>query len=222
MMSEYQVIELIFLAIVVGYILYRLYSVLGQNSDKSPMKRNGNVIPLRPKGIQDQDILDVEDEKTVPTENVRALLEKDPNFKVDTFLTGARQAFTMIVESFAAGNLKNIKPFISSKIYKAFQSSIEERDKKGEVVETIVVSIKLAEILASVVTKDVAEITVKFISNQATTVRDSNGNDLHPEHEDLEEVTDIWVFSRSLSSSNPNWQLESIYDVSTYPHTQDI
>lgn len=222
MMSEYQMIELVFLVIVVGYILYRLYSVLGQNSDKSPMKRTGNVIPLRPKGVQDQDILDVEDEKTVLSENIKALLEKDPNFKVDTFLVGAKQAFTMIVESFAEENLKNIKPFISSKVYKAFQSSIEERHVRGEKIDTVVVSIKLVEILTSAVTKDIAEITVKFISNQATTVRDLNGNDLHPEQEDLEEVTDIWVFSRSLSSSNPNWQLQSICDVNTYPHSQDI
>ena len=213
-MSEYQLIELIFLAALAGYLIYRLYIVLGQSDEegRGPGKKPGNVVPLRPAAAMREEVKIKTNKPKNPA--LEEVLKADPSFDEEHFKQGAEYAFKMIVEAYAKGDIKDVKDFLSKKVYDAFSSVLEKRKSKGEVVETEVIAVETLDIVASSVSRGAVKITVQIESDQATTVKDSNGNDLYPEDDEIERASDRWTFRRRLDSTDPNWTLHEIHEVS--------
>lgn len=207
-MTDYQLMELVLLAAVAGYLIYRLYLVLGQSDNSSPLKKPGNVIPLR-RSDKMREHINVKTNK-IPNPKLKELLQADPTFDEDFFKKGAQAAFVMIVESFAKGDLNKIKPYLSQKVYDTFATILEKRRSKGEQLEVQVITITDLTILKTSVSRNVAKITVQIQSDQAITHRDSKGHDLYPDQDEIDRVTDQWVFQRQIGSSSPNWILDSL------------
>ena len=57
----------------------------------------------------------------------------DRSFVLPEFLGSAQGAFVMIIEAFAAGDKETLQPLLSSPVFTAFESVIDERKKNGEV-----------------------------------------------------------------------------------------
>ena len=53
----------------------------------------------------------------------------------------------------------------------------------------------------------IAHVTVRFVSELVTAVRDKAGNVIEGDIKAVRRVTDVWTFARDVSSPNPNWQL---------------
>ena len=53
----------------------------------------------------------------------------------------------------------------------------------------------------------VAHVTVRFVSELVTAVRDKAGNVIEGDIKAVRQVTDVWTFARNVASPNPNWQL---------------
>lgn len=216
-MTEYQLMELVLLAAIAGYLIYKLYLVLGQSDSSAPKNKSGNVIPLRRSEKLKEKMKEHIKVKTNKPQNplLKDLYEVDPSFDEIAFKKGAEKAFVMIVESFAKGDLKGIKPYLSKKVHDAFLSALEKRSKKGIVIETQVVSITSMDIVKASVSREVAKITLRIQSDQAITHRDAKGKDIYPDQDDIEQVTDQWTFQRKIDNPNPNWILESIEEMGT-------
>lgn len=139
------------------------------------------------------------------------LLRHDATFDPDKFLGGAKTAYEMIVMAFAAGNRKLLKDLLSSEVYEGFVGAIDERDKRGEQIDQSFVGIDSADILEAEVRSGIASITVKFTSQLISATRDSAGQVIEGDPQRIKEVTDIWTFSRDVSTpraaANPNWKL---------------
>jgi predicted lipid-binding transport protein (Tim44 family) len=138
----------------------------------------------------------------------------DPTFDPDAFVRGARQAYEMIVTAFAEGNRKILKELLSEDVYEGFEQAISEREQRGEQVDQSFVGINKSNIVESeLTTKGVAQITVRFVSQLISATRDKAGAILSGDPQRVKDVTDIWTFSRDISStkarSNPNWHLVS-------------
>jgi predicted lipid-binding transport protein (Tim44 family) len=135
----------------------------------------------------------------------------DPAFDPDAFLRGARQAYEMIVTAFAEGNRKILKDLLNRDVYDGFQRAMTERESRGEQVDQSFVGINKADIVESEVKGGDANITVRFISQLISATRDKAGAILSGDPQKVKEVTDIWTFSRDISSAkaraNPNWRL---------------
>jgi predicted lipid-binding transport protein (Tim44 family) len=135
----------------------------------------------------------------------------DPAFDPDAFLRGARQAYEMIVTAFAEGNRKILKDLLSRDVYDGFVRAISEREDRGEQVDQSFVGINKADIVESEVKSGFANITVRFVSQLISATRDKAGAILNGDPQRIKEVTDIWTFSRDVSSAkalaNPNWRL---------------
>ena len=59
---------------------------------------------------------------------------------------------------------------------------------------------------------DDALITLEITSHQDVVNKDKDGNVIESdEHEDLDEVQDIWTFSKDMKSEDPNWLLVQIH-----------
>ena len=135
----------------------------------------------------------------------------DPAFDPDTFIRGAKQAYEMIVTAFAEGNRKLLKDLLSRDVYEGFTRAITDRESREEQVDQSFVGIDKADILESEVKSGIASITVRFVSQLISATRDKAGAIINGDSQRIKEVTDIWTFSRDISSAkaraNPNWRL---------------
>jgi predicted lipid-binding transport protein (Tim44 family) len=135
----------------------------------------------------------------------------DPAFDPETFLRGARQAYEMIVTAFAEGNRKILKELLNRDVYEGFVRAMSERESRGEQVDQSFVGINKADIVESEVKSGIANVTVRFVSQLISATRDKAGAILSGDPQKVKEVTDMWTFSRDIStvkaSANPNWLL---------------
>jgi predicted lipid-binding transport protein (Tim44 family) len=144
-------------------------------------------------------------------EGLLDILKLDPDFNPEHFVRGARQAYEMIVTAFAEGNRKILKDLLSREVYDGFVAAISERESRGEVMDQSFVGISKAEMLEANTRNGAANITMRFVSQLISATRDKAGAVVAGDPQKIAEVTDIWTFSRDLSSargrSNPNWKL---------------
>jgi predicted lipid-binding transport protein (Tim44 family) len=135
----------------------------------------------------------------------------DPAFDPDTFIRGAKQAYEMIVTAFAEGNRKLLRDLLSRDVYDGFNRAISEREARGEQVDQSFVGIEKADIVESELKSGIASITVRFVSELISATRDKAGAIINGDPQRIKEVTDIWTFSRDISTAkargNPNWRL---------------
>lgn len=136
-----------------------------------------------------------------------AIVAIDPYFDPREFVDGARAAYEMIVTGFAAGDRKTLKPLLSTEVYDGFADAIKAREKKGETVESKFVSIDKAEIDGAELKKNVAHITVRFVSKLISVTRDKAGEVVDGDQAKIRSMTDVWTFARDVTSSNPNWRV---------------
>jgi predicted lipid-binding transport protein (Tim44 family) len=135
----------------------------------------------------------------------------DPSLDPESFLAGAGRAYEMIVSAFAEGNRRALKDLLSKEVYDGFTTAIADREARGETIEQQFVGIKKAEIVEAEVKSGVAAVTVRFMSELISATRDRNGQIISGDTQKIKDVTDIWTFSRDISTAkartNPNWRL---------------
>jgi predicted lipid-binding transport protein (Tim44 family) len=186
-------------------------------------KPNDNVVPLpgRNKPVEKPAPLQHEDEEepkpvwegfavkdSDAAKGIEAIHNADPSFVPREFLQGAKIAYEMIVTAFAQGNKQELKPLLSREVYDGFVAAIDQRRKDGHVLESKFVGITKAEIVrAEVSLSRTAQLSVKFVSDLITATLDGDGRVLDGDPTEIQEITDVWTFERSLKSRDPNWKL---------------
>ncbi len=212
-------IDILFFAMVAAFIALRLRSVLGRRTGNerrrggllgpSSSKSNDDNVVTLPERAQAEDdeavIADVSDGAV--KNGLTQIRLNDPGFELQHFLTGARAAFEMIVEAFAAGNKDALRPLLADEVYASFASAIDEREEAGHTLETELVSIKSAEIAGAEMLGDRARVTVRFVSDQINITRDEAGEVIDGNPSYTTEVIDIWSYERDTASDDPNWEL---------------
>lgn len=135
------------------------------------------------------------------------IAEADAEFDAILFMNGAQEAFTMIVEAFAAGNRETLKDLLGSSVYKAFETAIKDRESKGETLETRIQSLQKAEITAARLDGGMAFITVRFTADEISIHKDSEGRILSGAPDEPQKMVDVWTFSHPVHSDDPKWLL---------------
>ena len=133
----------------------------------------------------------------------------DASFDVDAFLSGARVAYEMIVDSFANNDTDALRPLLDAKVYKSFADSIGEREARNETLETTLVALESADIVEARLGKRLAKLTVKFVSEVVSVTRDADGEIVSGDPRVIDKVTELWTFARETGGSDPNWKLVS-------------
>ena len=203
---------------VAAFILLRLRSVLGRRTgrEKSPREmlsrdsNEDNVVPLPDRSEWGEETsleAGSEEGEVLMTAGLTQIKVADPQFNETDFLAGSRVAYEMTVTSFAGGDTDTLRPLLNDEVYKNFANSIQEREQRGETLETTLLAIKTAEIIEANMGGDVAAITVKFVSEMVNLTRDAEGEIISGDPRDVREVTDIWTFARNTKARDPNWIL---------------
>ena len=210
------------------FIVYRLRSVLGQRtgherppveplrSDPARATNNDNVIPMP--GRRDETPAepappppfrwkDFAPEGSPLAAGFDAIAAVDRNFDPRTFGTGAKAAYEMIVNAFNAGDRKTLKNLLSREVYDGFVQSIGDREGRGESVQASFVSLDKAEITDAKLLGRTAQVTVRFVSQVISAIKDRSGTVIEGSLDRIEEVNDSWTFARETNASDPNWRL---------------
>ncbi|MBV18123.1 MULTISPECIES: Tim44/TimA family putative adaptor protein [Thalassospira] len=138
---------------------------------------------------------------------LQKIQKADPSFTQQDFLNGARMAFEMIVEYFAKGDKDALNPLLSAEVYKNFSAAIDARSEKGEHEETTLVGIKSATIHDASFEERTAYVTVKFVSEEVSVIRNAEGDVVSGDPNQVVEAEDLWTFARNTQNNDPNWQL---------------
>lgn len=206
-------IEIIILAVVAGFLILRLRSVLGkrhgherpryEDADRYVGGRRDepdNVTPF-PRRTQ----VDAEPPTLHgPAAKLQAL---DPNFDEGEFLNGAREAFRMILAAYAAGDRDTLRALANDEIYESLETAISDRESRDETLDATLIGIQAAKIDSVDVEGTVAQVTVRFESEQSNVTRNAEGQPIAGAPNQVETIVDLWTFERDMSSSNPNWRL---------------
>jgi len=216
MSNGFPFIDIIFFAAVALFIAFRLRNVLGRRtgherrpeaSTVTPSTRD-NVVSLPGREEQAEAAFSHIDDAEL-RHGLTAIRRADPDFDLEGFLMGARQAFEMIVDAFARGDSDALRPLLADDVYGGFAEAIEQRRQAGETLETEVVAIKQADAVEARMDGTWAHVTVRFVSDQVNVTRDAEGNILDGDPEQLAEIVDLWTFARDTASRDPNWELVS-------------
>lgn len=144
------------------------------------------------------------------------VLESIPSLDLERFLKGAALAFTVIVEAFSRGDSAALRELVSDEVFERFEAEIKRRSSEQSLQPTEVRSIISRDITRAWIADRLAYLEVKFVSQQSLAESSislaksfENGSfEGEDGSEDRSfEGNDIWVFSKSLASSDPNWLL---------------
>ena len=215
-MEGFQFVDIILLAMVAGFLILRLRSTLGRRTghEQNPdgFSRSDNVVNLPSQEPADKNLPPARDidpayQGTPFEEGLTQITLSDPNFSVDTFLNGAGKAFEMIVLAYAHHDTDTLKPLLADDVYSNFASAIQDREDRNESMETELFVIKPAKLEEIEVKDRTAMIAVRFESDQINVIKDSDGEIVDGDPEEIESVIDIWTFQHNFTSHDPNWQL---------------
>ena len=204
-MSEaFQYIDILILAIIAGIVLLRLRSVLGRRTGHEKTDKTSYNYET-PQTSQEEKVIPIEP-KTAPSKR------EDGWFDNDDFLRGAANAYETIVTNFENGNKDALKSLLSDDVLNSFSSVIDERNSKNETVEFNFIGIEKSEIVHKDLKKNPMEVTVRFISEMITCIRNSKDEVISGSLNQVQKITDVWTFEKIKDKKSSNWLLAATSD----------
>lgn len=197
--------DILILALIAGFILFRLYKVLGQDVGIKLSQQSSAADDVKTSGKKTAFKEKYNDDVQVQLAEVARI---DPQFQQDEFLEGATKAFEMILEAVNKGDKDTLRALLAPKLFTQFDKLISAREKKGQTWDNTLVRVKSTNI-DDVEIKDgsMVFITVKIVSDQILVTKDAKGKIIEGDPDQIEVLTDVVTFSRDATSDDPNWML---------------
>ncbi len=187
---SFEYIDIILLAMIAGFIFLRLRGILGKKTGYEEDISTSFPHDFPPK----------KKENKLDASNFDEIAKKE-------FISGAKIAYESIITNFALGNIKEVKNLLGKSVFDQFDAAIKERNSKGLLTETTFVGISSANIKNHKQNNNMLEVTVAFVSEIISCVKDKNKKIMSGNPDKIKKVYDTWKFSRDSRSSNPNWLL---------------
>lgn len=216
MSDSMQIIEIVFLAMLAGFVALRLVSVLGRRTGNE--KPAGDMVSdsetardNAPAGTPDQQrgtVLHMPSDVSPQTrQGLQEIAEADGSFDAQQFLEGSRAAYRMILEAFWNDDLDSVKPFVADHVLDQFRRAIDARKAEGLVLDNRLISVDRSALVDATLSSAMAEVTVRFDATLAAVTRDRDGRVIAGSETDAVKTHDVWTFSRHTRSPDPNWLL---------------
>lgn len=205
MNEAFQYLDILILAVLAGLVLLRLRSVLG--------RRTGNE-------KTDTSSFNYEatntDSKVEPSIKIPPVDRNTPSgdswFDSKDFLNGANKAYELIVTNFENGNKKALTPFLEKSVLSNFSEVIDQRQQDNHTVEFSFIGIESSEIVHKDLKNDPMEVTVRFISEMITCIRNNKDEIISGSMNQVQKITDVWTFTKSKKVKSNNWLLSATSD----------
>ena len=194
MSNQFGFIDIILLAMFAGFIILRLRNILGRKTGHQGKLTNRQFA----KGMEI--LKDIENNEAIKTGNIDEEAKKQ-------FLKGAEIAYEEIITSFAKGDKKSLKNLVEKNMFNRFAEVIDERKSKQLKYETTFIGLKSSKILEFKKIENIYRVTVNFVSEIITCVKDKNNKIIEGNPDTIKTVNDVWKFSKNMWSQDPTWYL---------------
>ena len=199
MSSNFGYIDIILLAMIAGFIILRLRSILG--------RKTGHEDKIYPR-FSEKKFEEFKKQHDVKFEkkNSNALEGKEK----ENFISGAEIAYETIIIAFAKGDKKTLKGLLTPRMATNFNQAISDREDKGIKSELTFIGMKESNLEKYEKIQGNIFATVKFVSDIISVKKDKDNNVLEGNPDRIKTVTDHWKFSKKETSNSPNWYLAEI------------
>ena len=194
MINQFGFIDIILLAMFAGFIILRLRNILGRKTGHQEKPENRHF----PRGLET--LKDIENNEAIKSGNIDEEAKKQ-------FLKGADIAYEQIITSFAKGDKKLLKSLLGKEMFGDFSKVIDDRKQNLHKYETTFISLKSSKILELKKIENIYKITVNFVSEIITCVKDKNNKIIEGNPDVIKTVNDVWKFSKNMWSQDPTWYL---------------
>jgi predicted lipid-binding transport protein (Tim44 family) len=211
-----QMIELLILFAVAAFVLYRLKSVIGtrtgyeappeQYAPRGADADAGGPVRAEPPA---EDLASMHALPEDAREAFTAMRAVEPGFNLDEFLQGARSAYEMVLMAYEEGDRNLLRDLLAPDVYRAFEGVIDEREAEGLTVEARFIGVRDIRVETAAFDPDTSEadVTIRFVGELITAVRDSENRVVEGDPNEIRRQTDVWTFSRVMGAPTPNWLL---------------
>ena len=196
MSYSFEYIDIILLAMIAGFIFLRLRGILG--------KRTGFEGKT---STQLKEVL-----KKVNQDQPKKINETFDDNAQKEFLKGAKIAYETVITDFSDNDNKitTSRHLLNNEIYNQFNQALKERSAREHFAEITFIGVNSATIKEQKKIGKILNVTVDFIAEVITCIRDKDKKIVSGDPEKIKKIYDTWVFSRDITSANPNWQLINI------------
>lgn len=202
--------QILIFAAIAGFLLYRLYTVLGRRTghmpspqDSAPRAGSDDVPPAASDRIRPA----FTGPGAAGMEDIR---RADGRFDPGQFVEGARGAYEMIVEAFANGDRETLQRYLAEPVYERYETAIDAREEKNQTQTTDIVRLAKAEIEDAELDGKTARVKVHFEADLSTVVRDAEGEIVEGDPSRVRQASETWTFERDVKARDPNWVLTKV------------
>ena len=193
---SFEYIDIILLAMIAGFIFLRLRGILGKRTGfegKAPAQFKEVINNLK-------------------AQDTKKIGDKFDDQAQEEFLKGAKIAYETIITDFSDNDNKitTSKPLINNDIYNKFNEALKERSSKGHRADITFIGVNSAVIKEHKKIGKILNVTVNFIAEVITCIKDKDNKIVSGDPEKIKKIYDTWVFSKDVTSANPNWMLVNI------------
>lgn len=207
-------IQIVVLAAIAVFLVMRLRNVLGtrEGFEPHPQPRRVDAAPARaarPDPAEASDVLDHAEAGSPAAAALTDMQRAEPGFAVGPFLTGARQAYEMILTAFEKGDLTEVRGFLSPAVAEAFDGVIADRKARGIVSEVQYLGTRETALKSAAFDQPsgMGEITIRFVGELVSVQRDAAGAVVDGDPKSPRRQRDLWTFARRMGQADPNWLL---------------
>ena len=193
---SFEYIDIILLAMIAGFIFLRLRGILGKRTGfegKAPAQFKEVINNLK-------------------AQDTKKIGDKFDDQAQEEFLKGAKIAYETIITDFSDNDnqITTSKPLINNDIYNKFNEALKERSSKGHRADITFIGVNSAVIKEHKKIGKILNVTVNFIAEVITCIKDKDNKIVSGNPEKIKKIYDTWVFSKDVTSANPNWMLVNI------------
>jgi len=193
---SFEYIDIILLAMIAGFIFLRLRGILGKRTGfegKAPAQFKEVINNLK-------------------AQDTKKINDKFDDQAQEEFLKGAKIAYETIITDFSDNDnqITTSKPLINNDIYNKFNVALKERSSKGHRADITFIGVNSAVIKEHKKIGKILNVTVNFIAEVITCIKDKDNKIVSGDPEKIKKIYDTWVFSKDVTSANPNWMLVNI------------
>lgn len=215
-------VDLVLFGLIAAFLVLRLRSILGRRTGFEGRSRpippfagrgplggrdaKAPVIDGRAEPVPPRPVRPLPEPASPLGDQLRRLRSIDSGFDPARFLEVAENTFRTIVTAFASGDRVTLRSLLTDETYRAFETAIAGREAAGDTQRTEIKEITTAAIIAVELNGTIADITLRFVSDQISVTTNKDGQPVAGA-DALTEITDLWTFERDLSMRDQTWRL---------------
>lgn len=202
--------DVILYAAIATIVCVMLYTVLGKSVGRGPEDDADlpDFITGKNTAETPKFVAPVYDGPNVP--GLEDVMKLDPDFSPMGFLDGARVAYPMILDAFADGDREQLEPLLTPDVFKVYSDAIDSREENNLRQITDLARLMSAKLERAETQGKVMRVSVRYEAELASALVDAEGETVEGDQDTLASINEIWTFTRTAGSSNPNWMLADV------------